>query len=364
MTRVQVQLGERSYSIDIGDGSLSSAGGVLTSLGAGHRCAVVTDANVGPLYAGVVTGSLEGAGFAVETVTVPAGERSKSVEQLARLWNAFVALDLDRDSTVVALGGGVVGDLAGFAAATYMRGIRCVQIPTTMLACVDSSVGGKTAIDLDAGKNLVGAFHQPAAVLIDPATLRTLPKRQLAAGLAEVIKYGVIMDAPFFERLERDIEALLALKSDVTVEAIGRCCELKARVTSADERESGLRAILNYGHTVGHALEAASGYEGLLHGEAVALGMLAAGRVAEALGMTGPDVTSRQEALLARAGLPTSLPMPHRDAGGVLDVMRHDKKSRGGKITMVLAVRIGEVKVVRDVKPELAAKALETLRGG
>ena len=361
MTRVRVELAERSYDIVIGEGLLSSAGVSLKTLGAGPRVAVVTDSNVGPLYAGRVVQSLEASGFTVATITVPAGEKSKCVGGLERLWNALAAAGLDRDSTVVALGGGVVGDLAGFAAATYIRGIRVVQLPTTLLACVDSSVGGKTAVDLEAGKNLVGAFHQPAAVVIDTATLRTLPERELRSGLAEVVKYGVILDAGFFGWVETNLDRLLRLEAADTVEAIRRCCELKAQVTSADERESGLRAVLNYGHTVGHALEAAAGFEGLLHGEAVSLGMLAASRVAESLGMIDPDVTARQRVLLRKAGLPVTLSGP--SAQRVVEMMRHDKKARDGKIAMVLPARIGEVKVVNNVRPDLIEKALEALRG-
>jgi 3-dehydroquinate synthase len=322
---------------------------------------VVTDSNVGPLYAEAVTKALNTAGFTSRVVTVPAGERSKSVHALKELWDGFVALDMDRDSTVIALGGVVVGDLAGFAAATYMRGVRCVQIPTTMLACVDSSVGGKTAINLESGKNLVGAFHQPEAVLIDPSVLETLPKRELRAGLAEVIKCGVIMDEAFFGWLEANIEKLLRLGPAVTTKAIQRCCELKAEIVALDERESDRRAILNYGHTVGHALETVARYEDLIHGEAIAVGMVLASRVAEKLGMVASEVTARQKALLEQAGLPTTV--KGLDASKVLETMRHDKKTRGGKLTMVLPTRIGEVKLVKDVSTEVVTEVLEESRG-
>lgn len=362
MMQVRVRLGERSYDIDIGEGLLSDVGRVLKGLGSGERVALVTDTNVGPLYAETVTASLNEAGFTCLPYSVSAGERSKSVKRLEELWDAFVAFDMDRGSTVVTLGGGVVGDLAGFAAATYMRGIRYVQLPTTMLACVDSSVGGKTAIDLERGKNLVGAFHQPSAVLIDPTVLATLPDRELRGGLAEVVKYGVILDAAFFGRLQTDMEKLLKLEADVTAEAIRRCCELKASVVADDETEAGRRAILNYGHTVGHALETLMGYEDLLHGEAVAIGMIAASRVAEALGMIDGKVTAQQEKLLGRVGLPTA--MRAVDAAEVIETMHHDKKARGGKLTMVLPVRIGQVEIVEDVRPEVVATALEDSRGG
>jgi 3-dehydroquinate synthase len=261
----------------------------------------------------------------------------------------------------LALGGGVVGDLAGFAAATYMRGIRHVQVPTTMLAMVDSSVGGKTAIDLDTGKNLIGAFHQPSAVVIDPSVLCTLPRRELAGGLAEVIKHGVIRDAAFFAHLEDALDDLLKLDGDITREAVVRNCEIKAGVVAADEQESGLRAILNYGHTAGHAIEAVAGYGALSHGEAVSMGMVVAARVAAKLGMCPDDVGERQNALLKRAGLPVAL--GEIDVEAVLDVMRHDKKARGGKLLMILPTAIGEVEIVKGVDPAIVRAALEESRG-
>jgi 3-dehydroquinate synthase len=362
MSRVKVKLGQRSYDIDIGEGTLSSVGRVLRSLGGGTRVAVVTDSNVGPLYGGTVAGSLKSAALPHRVFTVPAGERSKSVEQTQTLWDAFVSFDMDRDSAVVALGGGVVGDLAGFAAATYMRGIRYVQVPTTMLACVDSSVGGKTGIDLEAGKNLVGAFHQPAAVIIDPTTLKTLPERELRAGLAEVIKYGVIMDAGLFKRLETEIGGLAGADPVVTADVITQCCELKAGITSEDERETDRRAILNYGHTVGHALETLAGYERHIHGEAVAVGMVVAARIAEKLGMIGRAVTERLVSLLSRTGLPTTV--TGFDPADIIETMRHDKKVRGGKLTLVLLTGIGEVETVKDVKAKVVAEALEESLGG
>ena len=361
MKTVHLDLGARSYDILIAEGTLSRVGSMLQPLVKGKRVAIVTDANVGPLYADALRQSLESSDFTARVFTVPAGEPSKCARELEKLWDAFVGFDMDRNSTVVALGGGVVGDLAGFAAATYMRGIRCVQIPTTMLACVDSSVGGKTAIDLEAGKNLVGAFHQPTVVVIDPAMLKTLPKRELIAGLAEVIKHGMIMDAAFFEQLESDMEGLLALDADVTAEVIRRNCELKAQVVAEDERESGRRAILNYGHTVGHAVELLGG-NALVHGEAVAIGMAVESVVAERLGMIAADVTTRQNALLALAGLPTKVTDIATD--DVLKTMRHDKKARAGKLNLVLPTRIGAVEIVSDVTPDVVAEALEACRGG
>jgi 3-dehydroquinate synthase len=359
---VTVSLGERSYVIDIGEGKLASVGETLRSLRAGGRVAVVTDTHVGPLYAAKVTDSLGRAGFTHRTFTIPAGEESKSVRRLVELWNGFIESGMDRNSTVVAVGGGVVGDLAGFAAATFMRGIRLVQVPTTVVACVDSAVGGKTAVDLESGKNLVGAFHQPAAVLVDPAALRTLPPRELRAGLAEVIKYGVIMDERLFGDLEAGIERLLRSEPDFTGEVIRRCCELKAEVTAQDERDAGRRAILNYGHTVGHALEKVAGFGTLLHGEAVAAGMVAASRIAGKLRLVAGDVTSRQKVLLERTGLPVTL--GQANSAAVIEAMRRDKKTTEGRLNLVLPTRIGQVLVVKDVAPETVAEVLEEMHGG
>jgi len=359
MSTVRVSLGERSYDIDIREGNLSRVGDLVAPLARAGRVAVVTDTHVAALYGDRVTAALDAAGFTSRLFPVPAGEHSKSAAQLAELWDAFVAFDMDRSSTVVALGGGVVGDLAGFAAATYMRGVRYVQVPTTMLACVDSSVGGKTAIDLAAGKNLVGAFHQPSAVVIDPGALRSLPGRELSAGLAEVVKHGMIMDAAFFERLERDVERLRALEGDVTTGVIHRNCELKAGVVAEDEREAGRRAILNYGHSVGHAVEMLAG-GALVHGEAVAVGMAVEARVAETLGRIGPEVTQRQNALLGRAGLVTTVGEVATDA--VIETMRHDKKARHGKLNLALPSRIGACEVVADVGVEVIARSLEDCR--
>lgn len=361
MSTVRVNLGERSYEIDIRAGNLARVGAVVASLARGTCVAVVTDANVAVLYADAVTQSLDAAGLVSRVFEVPAGEASKSPTTLAGLWQDFIAFDMDRTSTVVALGGGVVGDLAGFAAATTMRGVRYVQVPTTLLACVDSSVGGKTAIDLAAGKNLVGAFHQPSAVVIDPTTLCTLPKRELVAGLAEVIKHGVIMDAAFFERLERDIDKLLALDAEVTAEIIARNCELKAGVVAEDEREAGRRAILNYGHTVGHAVETLSG-GARVHGEAVAVGMAVEAVIAEKLGRIGSEVTERQNALLERAGLPTTV--GDVKTAEALETMRHDKKAKQGRLNFALPSAIGRCDVVADVRPEVVVEALEACRDG
>lgn len=340
-TNVRVRLGDRSYSIEIGTGLLASLGARCRRLGLGSACLVVSDATVFSLYGRVACKSLEASGFLVATAVVPAGEKSKSPEMLLSLYTAALMAGLDRKSFIVALGGGVVGDLAGYLAASFLRGLPYVQVPTTLLAMVDSSVGGKTGINLPQGKNLVGAFHQPAHVLADLSTLATLPRRELRAGLAEVVKYGVIRDAAFFRRLEACAADLATGKAAVLGPIIARCCEIKADVVGKDEREGGLRAILNFGHTLGHAVEQATGYRRYLHGEAVSLGMVFAARVSVAVaGMKRLDA-ARLEALLLKLGLPVKYP---RLAWPKLrSAMAVDKKSSGGMPKFVLARRIGKV---------------------
>ncbi len=345
---VHVALGERSYDILIGDGLLS---GELTRLSAklklGRRCAIITDSTVRPLYGATVRDALAGAGLQASLLTVPAGENSKSLKVSGELYEHLATAQLSRRSFIVALGGGVVGDLAGFIAATYLRGVDFVQAPTTLLAMVDSSVGGKVAINLPQGKNLVGAFYQPRLVLADLALLRSLPEREFRSGMAEVIKYGVIYDAKLFELLEQRLDALMAKDMAQLAPVIARCCEIKADVVSQDERESGLRAILNFGHTVGHAIEAVAGYGGYLHGEAVAIGMLAAARLSQKRGGLGAADVARIESLLRRAGF--DLTLPAVPFAKIIAPMRVDKKAVEGKLRFVLARRIGEVFVTDAV---------------
>ena len=360
MREVTVPLQDRSYPILIGAGILPQIGERARQVGIRGAVAVVQDAAVSEWYGPQVRQSLEAAGYRVVVVEVPSGEASKCLDQLGRFYDAFAAARLDRTSAVVALGGGVVGDLAGFAAASYLRGIDFIQVPTTLLAQVDSSVGGKTGIDLSAGKNLVGAFHQPRLVLADLATLETLPRREFVAGMAEVIKYGIIVDPELFAYLEQNSEAVLSHQPDVLAHLVARSCEIKAEVVGRDERESGLRAILNYGHTVGHAVEAVAGYGRYLHGEAIALGAVAAGELSRRLaGLTAADA-ARIEALLARYGLPVRLDEELPEAQ-LFQAMRLDKKVREGELRFVLARRIGEVYTETvpepEVKPALAAIA-------
>ncbi len=350
MHTLTVDLGDRAYPIHIGEGALRGLGAFVAARVEARRCLLVSDSRVAPLYGDRAAESLEGAGVAVTRHTLPEGEPSKSIDQFMALQDALVAMAADRATPVVALGGGVVGDLAGFAAATYMRGVPFVQVPTTLLAQVDSSVGGKTAINHPQAKNTIGCFYQPRLVVADTATLATLERRQLLAGFAEVVKYGVIWDAELFARLERDLDAILALEAEALAPVIHRCCAIKAEVVALDEREGGLRAILNFGHTLGHAVEALAGYGEVLHGEAVAMGMVAAARLGERLHTTAPGTAARIEQLLARAGLPTAFPpLP---AEGLFATLSHDKKAVAGRPRFVLARRIGEVEIVDAVAEE------------
>lgn len=356
-TTVTVELGERSYRVEIDWGGLGKTGARVAAVVDSSRGVVVTDANVGPLHGRTVVASLREAGIDAHLVTVPPGESSKSLEQAGKLYDDLLSLGMERGSPVVALGGGVVGDLAGFVAATFMRGVPLVMVPTSLLACVDSSVGGKVAVDLPRAKNIVGAFYQPRLVVIDPEVLRTLPTRELAAGMAEVIKYGVIMDEEFFRYLEAKLPAAMKLTPDVLEHVIARCCRLKADVVSKDETESGLRMMLNYGHTVAHAVETVTGYGRYLHGEAVAIGMQCAAMVAADLGMVPLALVERQRKLLAAAGLPTGL--GELEPARLMEAMKRDKKVRHGRVRFVLPVRLGEVLVRDDVTDEVVSRVLE-----
>jgi len=340
---VSVQLGNRSYTIKIATGLLKQLGGECARLKLGVRCAIITDSNAGRHYAKPVYEMLVGAGFEPVLITVPAGEKSKSLKIVQSCYDQLAAHRLERKSFIVALGGGVVGDLAGFVAATYLRGIPSVQIPTTLLAQVDSSVGGKTGVNLNAGKNLVGAFYQPRLVLCDLDTLKTLPEREFRAGLAEVIKYGIISDAKLFGQIERNLSKLLKREPKTLAAVVGRCCEIKADVVGKDETESGLRAILNFGHTIGHAIENISGYGKFLHGEAISIGQVAAAKLSrKILGLPLRDV-ERIENLFKRAGLPAQISLNSAQRKKLFTAMKLDKKVNGGEIRFVLAKNIGKV---------------------
>jgi 3-dehydroquinate synthase len=359
---VAVGLGDRAYDVVIGPGVLAEAGARIAPLVRRKRLAVVSDETVWRLHGQALTASLERAGLSALPVLVAPGEQTKSFEGLADVTDRLLALELDRGDLVVAFGGGVVGDLAGFAAAVYKRGIDFVQIPTTLLAQVDSSVGGKTAIDTPRGKNLVGAFHQPRLVLADLDVLATLPDREMRAGYAEVIKYGLLGDFAFFEWLEANGARVLAREADALGHAVARSVEMKAEIVAEDEKEQGRRALLNLGHTFGHALEAETGYgAALLHGEAVAAGQALAFRFSAAQGLCASQDAARAAAAIAQAGLPTRLseiPGHPFSAGRLVRHMAQDKKAEGGRLTFVLARKLGEAFVARDVDAGAVARFL------
>jgi 3-dehydroquinate synthase len=355
---VSVQLGRRSYAIKIGGGLLARLGDECARLKTGDRCAIITDANVGKKFAKPAYDSLLKAGFEPSLITVPSGETSKSLRTVQSCYDQLAAHRLERKSFVVALGGGVVGDLAGFVAATYLRGIPFVQIPTTLLAQVDSSVGGKTGVNLRAGKNLVGAFHQPRLVVCDLNTLKTLPEREFHAGLAEIIKYGIIFDARLFAQLERNLPTILKRNEKTLAFAIARCCEIKAKIVSKDESENGLRSILNFGHTIGHAIENSIGYGKFLHGEAISIGQVAAAKLSQKiLGLPQRDV-ERIENLFRRAGLPAEIKLNSTQRQKLFDAMRLDKKVSGGEVKFVLAKKIGKVAWGQKVPQPLIEESL------
>jgi len=336
---VPVELGERSYSIELGHDWLTTIGRRAADRLGAERIALVTVPPVARRYAPMLTRGLESRGARVRRIVVPDGDASKNLGQLGKLYDAFLEHGLDRGSAVVTLGGGVAGDLGGFAAASFLRGIPFVQVPTTVLAMADASIGGKTGVNLPQGKNLVGAFHQPRGVYIDVATLRSLPLRERAAGAAELIKAAAIWDADFFDWLEPRIEAFLALDLAVVLPALERACAIKAEVVERDEREGGLRRLLNFGHTLAHAIEKHARYRGILHGEAVSIGMVFAAERSEALGFAPAGTAARLTALLERARLP--IRPPQRPRSAYLSAMSVDKKKQGGKIHFVVLDRIG-----------------------
>jgi len=381
-----VDLGKRSYEIVIGEGVLArsaewmsrwmAARGMLPEgadtpiaeqthpdLSKGTAC-IVTDGNVAEPYARLVRESLSRAGAAIETVVLESGEQTKRLDVVSGLYDQLVAMKADRQTLLVAVGGGVVGDTAGFAAATYARGIPFVQIPTTLLAQVDSSVGGKVGINHPQGKNLIGAFYQPFGVLIDTNTLSTLPDREYRSGLAEVVKYGAILDDEFFRFLESHTADINRREPNVMQQVIARCCRLKADVVQQDEEErSGLRSMLNYGHTFAHALESLCGYGTLLHGEAVAIGMVCAAHLAERLQRISPALSQRQHNLLQELGLPTVLPTECAGSSyELLERMRLDKKAAGGRLRFILPTRLGAGELVADVPENEVTAVLDSRR--
>lgn len=355
MHTLQVNLGERSYPIYLGEDLLSQAGMLLKQAACGEKVGIITNPTVAGLYLKPLQESLSRAGFRVTPVLVPEGEEHKNLKSLAAIYDRLISERFERSSFLVALGGGVIGDMAGFAAATFLRGIPYVQVPTTLLAQVDSSVGGKTGINHREGKNLIGAFYQPRLVLIDVGVLGTLPRRELLAGLAEVIKYGIIEHADLFGLIEEKLERLLVLERELLVEVIASSCAIKARVVEKDEREEDYRSVLNFGHTIGHALESLTGYEKFLHGEAVAIGMAEAASISVSQGACDQVACQRIHQLIKRAGLPTEIP-PSIKPLELVKRMEVDKKSAGGKIKFVLCEGIGKTRFHWFSPEQIAAR--------
>jgi len=361
MRTVTVDLGPRSYDVCVAAGLIGRLGRTVASLGRPSRAVVVTDSNVRPLYGARAVDALTEGALSVETLEFPAGEANKTLDTYGDLLDDLLGLApaIDRDCVIVALGGGVVGDVAGFVAATALRGLRVVQCATSLLAAVDSSVGGKTGIDHETGKNLIGAFHQPSAVVIDVETFATLEEAELANGLGECVKHGVIRDEGLLTFIEENASAIKAHRPDVMEDLVARNVTIKAAVVAADEREAGQRAHLNYGHTIGHAIEVFIGYDRIAHGRAVGLGMVAANHLAVARGLIGADEARRVERLLERLDLDVRL--AGLDAGEIWRIMQHDKKARGGKVRMVLPTAIGSVDIYDDVTPDEVAAAVAAL---
>lgn len=348
---IPVSLPQHSYDIAIAPASLEQLGRHLQTLKASQKVLVVSNSTIFRHYGEHIISALHQAGFDVAHLIVPAGERYKTLSTVQKIYDAALAHRIERSSTFVALGGGVIGDMTGFAAATWLRGLNVVQVPTSLLAMVDAAIGGKTGVNHPQGKNLIGAFHQPRLVLIDPHVLKTLPTREFRAGMAEVIKYGVIWDSQLFEHLEAasQLDRLTTLTDDLLHNILTRSCQAKAHVVSKDEKEAGLRAILNYGHTIGHAVESLTRYRLVNHGEAVGIGMVAAGQLAVKLGLWDEAANQRQRALIEKTGLPTQLP-PGIAIDDILLSLQADKKVEAGQVRFVLPTQIGAA-IVTDQVP-------------
>jgi len=348
MEKIRVELAERSYDISIGSNILEGIGDNVKLFGLSPKIAIVSNPTVFSLYGEHLSASVKKAGFDLLTVTIPDGEEYKDLLWVEHIYDELLKHKLDRSSALIALGGGVIGDITGFAASTYMRGISCIQVPTTLLAQVDSSVGGKTGVNHKLGKNMIGTFWQPRLVWIDIATLKTLLRKELLAGLAEVIKYGIIYDEKLFEFLEFNRKKILNLDSNALTFIIKRSCEIKANVVSKDERESGLRSILNYGHTIGHAIETVTGYTRFLHGEAVAIGMCLEARLSRMLNLIDKGQVSKIKAVVDSYGLPSEMPADI-DMNSILSSMQLDKKAVAGKLKFILPEKIGRVKIQKGI---------------
>lgn len=359
MERIRVELGERSYDIAIGSDSLGEVGEHIKSFGLSPKIVLVSNPTVFSIYGERVSVSVKKAGFNPFTVIIPDGEEYKDLLWVQHIYDELLAAKLDRSSALVALGGGVIGDITGFAASTYMRGISYIQVPTTLLAQVDSSVGGKTGVNHKLGKNMIGTFWQPGLVWIDVETLKTLPKRELLAGIAEVIKYGVIRDKELFNFIEANREKILNLDSNILTHIIKRSCEIKAEIVSKDEREAGLRAILNFGHTIGHAIETVTEYKRFLHGEAVAIGMCVESRLSLMLGLIERDEVLRVRSVVDSFGLPSEMPA-HIDINGILSSIQLDKKAVAGELKFILPEKIGSVRIHKGVAEKSIKEVLQS----
>ena len=359
MSAIEVKLPQQSYQIEIAAGKLDRLGALMQPLKLGQKVLVVSNPEIFGHYGQRTIAALEAAGYEVAHHLIPAGEPYKTLESIQKIYDTALGFRLERSSTMLALGGGVVGDMTGFAAATWLRGLNFVQVPTSLLAMVDASIGGKTGVNHPQGKNLIGAFYQPRLVLIDPEVLQTLPEREFRAGMAEVIKYGIIWDDRLFEQLENAprLDRLEDLDKTLLEEILGRSCQAKADVVSKDEKEAGLRAILNYGHTIGHAVESLTDYTTFVHGEAVAIGMVAASRIAIELGLWDRECDRRQLALIEKTQLPTQVPS-NLAVDDILTALQSDKKVKGGIVRFVLPTQIGRAIVSDRVSGEVIRRVL------
>ena len=362
MQSISVTLPQTAYEIAITPGGLTQLGSHLSQLNLGKKVLLVSNPDIYDYYGEQASNSLHEAGFVVFHHLIPAGERHKTLESIGKIYDVALENHLERSSTLVALGGGVVGDMTGFAAATWLRGVNFVQVPTSLLAMVDASIGGKTGVNHPQGKNLIGAFYQPRLVLIDPQVLKTLPEKEFRAGMAEVIKYGIIWDAELFKQLEQSdrLDRLNTVPEELLQAILAHSCQAKADVVSKDEKEAGLRAILNYGHTVGHAVESLTGYSTVIHGEAVAIGMVVAGDIAAQMGLWSADDAQRQNDLIRKAGLPTRIPTGV-DIEAIIETLQTDKKVKAGKVRFVLPTQIGAATVTDQVTNDLIRQVLQEL---
>lgn len=362
-SRIPVNLPQNPYEIAIASGSLSQLGSQISPLKLGKKVLLVSNPEIYKYYGDIAVNSVKAAGFEVATHLIPEGEIYKTLDSITQIYDTAVENFLERSSTMIALGGGVIGDMTGFAAATWLRSIPFIQVPTSLLAMVDAAIGGKTGVNHPKGKNLIGAFHQPRLVLIDSQVLKTLPPREFRAGMAEVIKYGIIWDAELLTHLEaaERLDDFSYINEELLQTIITRSCQAKADVVSKDEKEGGLRAILNYGHTIGHAIESLTGYSQIIHGEGVAIGMVAAGRIAVKLQMWSELEANRQDALIKKAGLPTEIPA-NVDIEAIIEALQTDKKVKAGKVRFILPHHIGNVTITDQVTSDVIREILALIK--